>query len=288
MAWLQMLSWWGICVISQRKGKSLSPDLSRKRMWSPLMKPTHDANDVWSRWWVFLLLKLKRSRNVILRTAFNDKLGVSLVPQLVKYPPTMQEILVQSLSREDTLEKRWATHASILERPWFDSWVGKIHWRRDRLPMPIFLGFLNGSAGKESTCNAGDLGSNPGLGRSSGRGHDNPLQCSCLENPMDRGLPSMGSQTVTQWCIHVSIPASQLIPSPPLVSVCLFSVSVSLLILCKWMLALVIDSASCNTVFSDSDGVFPAAKMNKELSTTNTRFLQDVTGNSVFDSMTSL
>ena len=35
--------------------------------------------------------------------------------------------------------------------------------------------------------NAGDLGSSPGLGRSPGEGNDNPLQFSCLENPMDRG-----------------------------------------------------------------------------------------------------
>ena len=40
---------------------------------------------------------------------------------------------------------------------------------------------------KESTCNAGDLGSIPGLGRSLGGGHGNPLQYSCLENAMDRG-----------------------------------------------------------------------------------------------------
>ena len=44
-------------------------------------------------------------------------------------------------------------------KPWFDSWVGKIRWRRDRLPTSIFLGFPCGSAGKESPCNAGDLGS---------------------------------------------------------------------------------------------------------------------------------
>ena len=37
------------------------------------------------------------------------------------------------------------------------SWVGKIRWRRDRLPAPVFLGFLGGSDGKESVCNAGDL-----------------------------------------------------------------------------------------------------------------------------------
>ena len=48
------------------------------------------------------------------------------------------------------------------------------------------LGFLGGSDGKESACNAGDLGSVPGLGRSAGGRHSNPLQYSCLENPMDR------------------------------------------------------------------------------------------------------
>ena len=134
---------------------------------------------------------------MILRTAFNDNLGFSLVVQLVKYPPTMQETLVQSLSREDTLEKGWATHTSILERRWFDSWVGKIHWRRDRLPMPVFLGFPNGSVGKKSTCNAGDLGSNPGLGRSSGT----PFQCFAWRIPWTEepgGLQSMVSQTVNQ------------------------------------------------------------------------------------------
>ena len=49
---------------------------------------------------------------------------------------------------------------------------------------------LDGLSGKESACNAGDtgdVGSIPGLGRSLGRGNDNPLQYSCLENPMDRG-----------------------------------------------------------------------------------------------------
>ena len=48
-------------------------------------------------------------------------------------------------------------------------------------------GFPGGSDGKESTCNAGDLGSIPGLERSHGGGHGNPRQYSCLESPMDRG-----------------------------------------------------------------------------------------------------
>ena len=51
----------------------------------------------------------------------------------------------------------------------------------------VCMGFPGGSDGKESTCNAGDLGLTLGLERSPGGGHGNPLQYSCLENPMDRG-----------------------------------------------------------------------------------------------------
>ena len=78
--------------------------------------------------------------------------------QLVKNPPAMQETPVRFLGREDLLEKGQATHSSILG-------------------LPLWL------AGKESACNAGDLGSIPGLGRSPGGGHGNLLQYSCLENP---------------------------------------------------------------------------------------------------------
>ena len=49
------------------------------------------------------------------------------------------------------------------------------------------LGFPGGSDGKASAYNLGDPGSNPGLGRSPGDGNGNPLQYSCLENPMDVG-----------------------------------------------------------------------------------------------------
>ena len=67
----------------------------------------------------------------------------------------------------------------------FDGQVRKIRWRKDSLPTPVFLGFPGGSAGKEPTCNAGDLGSIPGLGRSPGEGKGYPLQYSGLENSMD-------------------------------------------------------------------------------------------------------
>ena len=57
------------------------------------------------------------------------------------------------------------------------------------------------SAGKESTCSAGDTGdadSIPGLGRSPGGGNGNPLQHSCLENPMDKGVWQITVQRVTK------------------------------------------------------------------------------------------
>ena len=49
------------------------------------------------------------------------------------------------------------------------------------------MSLLDGSEGKESACSAGDLGSIPGLGRSTGEGNGNPLQYPCLKNIMDRG-----------------------------------------------------------------------------------------------------
>ena len=49
------------------------------------------------------------------------------------------------------------------------------------------MGFPGGAEVKASACNAGDLGSIPGLGRSPGEENGNPFQYSCLENPMDRG-----------------------------------------------------------------------------------------------------
>ena len=74
------------------------------------------------------------------------------------------------------------------------------HQGRDGLPFPqkptlgrccrvssVVQVFPCGSAGTESTCNAGDLGLIPGLGRSSGEGKGYPLQDSGLENPLDRG-----------------------------------------------------------------------------------------------------
>ena len=53
--------------------------------------------------------------------------------------------------------------------------------------MTLVTGFRGCSNGRESACDAGDLSSIPGSGRSSGEENVSPLQYSCLENPMDRG-----------------------------------------------------------------------------------------------------
>ena len=76
-----------------------------------------------------------------------------------------------------------------------------------------FLDFPGGSEVKVSACNVGDLGSIPGSGRSPGEGNGNPLQYSCLENPMVGGawwaIQSMGSQKVRHnWATSLSLSLS--------------------------------------------------------------------------------
>ena len=105
----------------------------------------------------------------------------SLVAQNVKKLSAMQETQVWSLGQEDPIEKGIVTHSTIpawrilcieepggiqsmgLQRAWHD-WATNTYY-----------------------INEGDLGSSPGLGRSPGEGNGNPLQYSCLENPMDGG-----------------------------------------------------------------------------------------------------
>ena len=105
----------------------------------------------------------------------------SLIAQLVKNLPTMQETPVRFLGQEDSLEKGWATLSSI-------------------------LGFPGGSNSKESTCNGGDLDLIPGLGRPLGGGPGNPLQYSCLENPY--GQRSLAGYSL--WVLKESYTTEQL------------------------------------------------------------------------------
>ena len=101
--------------------------------------------------------------------------------------PLTQGILkgIESSFSTDLSKLSWERIRLQCRRPWFNSWVGKIRWRRDRLPTLVFLGFPGGSVGKESACSADDLGSIPLLGRYPGGGKGYPLQYSGLEYSMD-------------------------------------------------------------------------------------------------------
>ena len=131
-----------------------------------------------------------------------------------------QLVIIQRLLNHDRLLLRLCLESVISEgflgcsagkksacnagRPWFNFWIEKIPWRRNRLPTTVFLGFPGGSDGKEYACSTRDLGSIPGLGRSPGGGHDNLLQYSCLENPMDRGtwwatVHGVAESETTEW-----------------------------------------------------------------------------------------
>ena len=62
---------------------------------------------------------------------------------------------------EDPLQYSWASLVVQLVKnlpAMWETWVGKLPWRRDRIPTPVLTGFPGGSDGKESACNVGDLG----------------------------------------------------------------------------------------------------------------------------------
>ena len=114
--------------------------------------PLH--TDEWEKWrWV---KAEKQKWQEVLKLKW---LRASLVAQLVKNPPAM----------------------------WFDSWVGKIPWRRGRLPALVFLGFPGGSDSKESACNAGDLGSTLGWEGPLEEGMAAHPSILAWRIPMDRG-----------------------------------------------------------------------------------------------------
>ena len=95
--------------------------------------------------------EFNRGSNVVPLTFSEFQIDTNVIHNRYKFNSSaMQETLVQFLGREDPLEKGWLT-------------------------TQVFLGICCGSAGKESTCNEGDLGLIPGLGRSPGEGKGHPL-----------------------------------------------------------------------------------------------------------------
>ena len=111
----------------------------------------------------------------------------SLAAQMVKCLPAVQEIRIQSLGQEDSLEKEMATHSSPL------AW--KIPWTEKPGRLQSMGSQRVGHDWATSLSLSRNRGSIPGPGRSPGRGHSNPLQSSCLENPRDRGA----RQATVHW-----------------------------------------------------------------------------------------
>ena len=119
----------------------------------------------------------------------------------------------------------WTERLQKLSQSMVHSWVGKIHWRRDSLPTPVFLGFPCGSAGKESTCNVGDMGLIPALERAPGEGNGYPLQYSGLENSIGYTVHGAGKESdTTEWLALSLSQSAELITihSLPLESVILY------------------------------------------------------------------
>ena len=85
---------------------------------------------------------------------------------------------------------------------WMEKYGHSTHWHKRSMMLffffLIFLDFPGGSEVKVSACNPGNLGLIPGSGRSPGEGNGNPLQYSCLENPMDRGVWEVTVHGVTK------------------------------------------------------------------------------------------
>ena len=106
----------------------------------------------------------------------------------------MQETQVQSLGQKDPWRRWWLPTPVFLpgefhgaEEPGRLQSTGSQRVGHDWATDNFILGFPGGSYGKESVCNAGDMGLIPEWGRSPGERNDNPIQYSCLKNSMDRG-----------------------------------------------------------------------------------------------------
>ena len=135
-------------------------------------------------------------------------MGASLVTQMVKHLTTMWETRVQSLGREDPLEKEMATHSSILawKIPWTEEpgrlqSLGSQRVGHNWVTSLSFQAYMGASQGalvvKNLPTNSGDItdmGSTPGSGRTPRGGHGNPLQYSCLENSMGISHHYMGNR----------------------------------------------------------------------------------------------
>ena len=153
--------------------------------------------------------------------------GASLVAQMAKNLPAMQDTRVWSLGQEQPLEKGITTYSSILA--WGTPWTEKpgrlqsVGFSSKHYLFILCFGLPWWLSGKESICNAGDPCLISGSGRAPGGGHGNPLQYSCLENPMDEGglvgyspwgcKESDTTEATEHTCCPLSLWCHQTIPS---------------------------------------------------------------------------
>ena len=117
--------------------------------------------------------------------------------------------------KEDFMKRTALTLCLQSHRHQFNSWVGKLCWRRDKLPTLAFFGFPGGSAGEESAFNMGCLGLIFGLGRSPGVKKGYPLQYSGLEYSMDCRVLGVTNRWTRLSNFHFQLSRpSNLLPSP--------------------------------------------------------------------------
>ena len=141
--------------------------------------------------------KAKKEQNSLIYKCFAESLigkdsgSLTVFPGSVKVPV---ELPVSGRDSQSKVLRAGPSSSGNLLKiqslgPAQDSELGFLRaglWSVFSQALQTLLGFPGGSAGKESACNAGDLGLISGLGRSSTGRDGNPLQYSCLENPMDR------------------------------------------------------------------------------------------------------
>ena len=121
---------------------------------------------------------------------------------ITKSEPTWYRIVAEAPAQEQFLlfQERTLGTSPVVQ------WL-RIHLLMQSMWVWALLGKPGGSDSKESACNAGDLGSIPGSGRSPGEGNGNPFQYSCLGNPMDRGawrgtVHGGAESDTTEWLTH--------------------------------------------------------------------------------------
>ena len=146
------------------------PGLCSQGVWTGILNLLPDDCVTWSKCVGFLICKW-----IPVITPQKDRCGLLQCPKNVMSALWMWAVMTVSL----LLITAWLEKIPKLSGLWLSSWLSQIMLHENNL--------WPSSNGKESACNVGDPGTTLGLGRCPGEGNGNPLQCSCLENTMDRG-----------------------------------------------------------------------------------------------------